>query len=335
MEIRACSTKRGRITSTEKFNINQLRNTLMIDFNLQRKLLRVLSLHNIKYNFLIEDIFLYSEPHTYQKYVSYALESIVEIINDSILDNDFDNPSYDIDLINKITKCLLDTNDEELINIAWNSFIACSNDERFILHKKMKESDEIYFNQLIRGYNTNHTKVFETERLIIKPNNKEDGQRIFNYINKYDEKEYLLARMVRNNNNDNYFTFNLFLKNTNEIIGFISVGFDPSEEGTFHVSYYMMKKYRRSGYIKETFSSLIEVIKKNEIIIYGPWNRVRVLEETKPIIKLLRIEIDENNIASFNMAKALGFSYEGKILKRQRINDEEMYTSEHHLFLKV
>lgn len=307
----------------------------MLYYDLQLKLANLLAENGLDYNFLAEDIFLYSKPYTYEKYVSYALESITGIINDSILNNNYDNLTYDIDLINKIAKCLLDSNDEELKNIVWNSFIACSNDERFILHKKIEESDEIYFNQIYSSYDTNHTKEFESERLIIKPNNKEDGRSIFEYVNKYDKKEYLLARMSRNSSSDNYFTFILFVKTTNEVIGFIGLGFNPNEEGTFNVSYYVKKEHRRRGYMKEAFSALLEIIRKNEIVIYGPWNRVRVLEETKPIIKLLRIELDEDNLASFNTAKSLGFEYEGKIVSYKRINGEDKYVGEHHFVKKI
>lgn len=110
----------------------------MLNYDLQLKLANLLAENGLDYNFLAEDIFLYSKPYAYEKYVSYALEFITGIISDSILNNGYDNSTYDIDLINKIAKCLLDSNDEELKNIVWNSFIAYSNDERFILHKEKK-----------------------------------------------------------------------------------------------------------------------------------------------------------------------------------------------------
>lgn len=141
--------------------------------------------------------------------------------------------------------------------------------------------------------------------------------------------------MSRNSSSDNYFTFILFVKTTNEVIGFIGLGFNPNEEGTFNVYYYVKKEHRRRGYMKEAFNALLDIIRKDEIIFYGPWNRARVLEETKPIIKLLRIELDEDNIASFNTAKSLGFEYEGKIVSYKRINGEDKYIGEHHFIKKI
>lgn len=74
----------------------------MLNYDLQLKLANLLAENGLDYNFLTEDIFLYSKRYTYEKYVSYTLESITGIINDSILNNGYDNSTYDIDLINKI-----------------------------------------------------------------------------------------------------------------------------------------------------------------------------------------------------------------------------------------
>lgn len=53
------------------------------------------------------------------------------------------------------------------------------------------------------------------------------------------------------------------------------------------------------------------------------------------VIKLLGIEIAQDNIASFNTSKSLGFEYEGKIIKYKKINDEDRYISEHHFVKKM
>ena len=230
---------------------------------------------------------------------------------------------------------MLDSNDEELKSIAWNSFIDCAYDQKFLLFKEMEEARNSFFDQIGEDCCTNHTKMLESERLYIKPNNKEDGRSIYEYVNKYDKDEYLFARMARNCGSEDYFIFCLCLKETNEIIGDIGLAFDPNQQNTFNLSYYIKIEHRQKGYIKEAFKKILEAIENDEIILYGQWRREYVLEETKPVIKLIRIELDENNIASFNTAKSLGFEYEGKIVKYKKINGEDRYIAEHHFVKKI
>lgn len=199
----------------------------------------------------------------------------------------------------------------------------------------MKKARDFYFDKLLDSYNTNHTKILVSERLYIKPNNKEDGQKIYEYVNKFDKDEYLFARMARNSGATDYFIFCLCLKETDEVIGNIGFTFYENQENTFNLSYYIKKEYRGNRYIKEAFNVILDAIKNNEIILYGQWNREYVLEETKPVIKLIRIEVDENNIASFNTAKSLGFEYEGKIVKYKKVNGEDRYIAEHHFVKKI
>lgn len=305
----------------------------MLDFETLTKLETCLKNTGFEYDFSIDDNHFFDRP--YGKYTSLTLRSITGLINNSILNNDNEHSSYDIELINKLTKCLLDSNDEELKSIAWNSFIDCAYDQKFLLFKEMKEARNSFFDQIGEDCCTNHTKMLESERLYIKPNNKEDGRSIYEYVNKYDKDEYLFARMARNCGSEDYFIFCLCLKETNEIIGDIGLAFDPNQQNTFNLSYYIKIEHRQKGYIKEAFKKILEAIENDEIILYGQWRREYVLEETKPAIKLIRIELDENNIASFNTAKSLGFEYEGKIVKYKKINGEDRYIAEHHFAKKI
>ncbi len=76
------------------------------------------------YDISIDDNYFFDGP--YGKYVSLTLRIITGLTNNAILDNDSEHPSYDIEQINKITKYLIDANDDELKAIAWNSFIECA-----------------------------------------------------------------------------------------------------------------------------------------------------------------------------------------------------------------
>lgn len=305
----------------------------MLDFELQTKLEDCLKKGGFEYDFSIDDSYYFDR--SYGKYTSLTLKSITGLLNNSILNNDSEHSSYNIDLINKITKCLIDSNDIELKNIAWNSFIDCAYDERFILFDEMKKARDLYFDKLVNSYNTNHTKILVSERLYIKPNNKEDGKKIYEYVNKFDKDEYLFARMARNSDAIDYFIFWLCLKETDEIVGNIGFTFYENQENTFNFSYYIKKEHRGNRYIKEAFNVILDAIKRNEIVLYGQWNREYVLEEIKPVIKLLRIEVAENNIASFNTAKSLGFEYEGKIANYKKINGEDRFNLEHHFALRI
>ncbi len=305
----------------------------MLDFETLTKLETCLKNAGFNYDFSIDDNHFFYGP--YGKYTSLTLRSITGLLNNTILDNDSEHISYDIELINKITKCLINTNDEELKSIAWNSFIDCAYDQKFLLFKEMEEARNSFFYQIGEDNCTNHTKILESERLYIKPNNKEDGHSIYEYVNKYDKDEYLFARMARNCGSEDYFIFCLCLKETNEIIGDIGLAFDPNQQNTFNLSYYIKIEHRKKGYSKEAFKKILKAIENDEIILYGQWNREYVLEETNPVIKLLRIEIAENNIASFNTAKSLGFEYEGKIVKYKKINGKDRYITEHHFVKKI
>lgn len=305
----------------------------MLDFETLTKLETCLKNNGFEYDFSIDDNHFFDRP--YGKYTSLTLRSITGLINNSILNNDSKHSSYDIELINKLTKCLLDSNDEELKSIAWNSFIDCAYDQKFLLFKEMEEARNSFFDQIGEDCCTNHTKMLESERLYIKPNNKEDGRSIYEYVNKYDKDEYLFARMARNCGSEDYFIFCLCLKETNEIIGDIGLAFDPNQQNTFNLSYYIKIEHRQKGYIKEAFKMILEAIENDEIILYGQWRKEYVLEETNPVIKLIRIELDENNTASFNTAKSLGFEYEGKIVKYKKINGKDRYIAEHHFVKKI
>lgn len=249
----------------------------MLDFELQTKLEGCLKKADFEYDFSFDDNHYFD--FSYGRYTSLTLKSITGLLNNSILNKDNNHSSYNIDLINRITKCLIDSNDIELKNIAWNSFIDCAYDERFMLFNEMKNARNIYFQErYVDSYNTNHTKTIVSERLFIKPNNKEDGEKIYEYINKFDKDEYLFGRMASVNNAPDYFIFSLHLKDIDEIVGNIGLTSYENQENIFDLSYYIKKEHRGNRYVKEAFNAVLPVMKSNEIVLYGEWNRKYVLE---------------------------------------------------------
>lgn len=307
----------------------------MSNLRLTRRLEDYLREHGFSYHIFCQDgtDYYFQNSLPYGKYVSLNLRIITGIEGDMIRDDD--KHLYDIDLINRITKCLIDSKDEELKSVAWNSFSDCDEDERFILSKERKKAKVYYFKELVNCYCTNHTKMLESKRLLIKPNNKEYGMAMHDYIKRWDKENLDFARLASNPESTNRFVFSLCLKETDEVIGNIGFFFDRDSEDTFEVSYYIKKGYRRKGYIKEGFQPILQAIQNNEIVLYGNWRREYVREERKPVIKLLRIKLDEDNVASFHTAESLGFEYEGKVVRYERTQKEGSYKSEHHFIKRI
>lgn len=292
----------------------------MISDELCEKLSNYLKEHGYKYDFYLED--KYKASTLTDKYSSFVLKSITGLITNSIIQADTEHSTYNIDLINKLTTILIDSKDDDLINIAWNSFIECAYDERFILFNEMKKAREVYF-QKNNKFNSNHTKSMETERLIVEPNCKADSEELVNYIDEYDKEEYLFSRQIKRYSSIDSLIFILKKKYDEALVGSIGLSIIEDERDSFNFSYYVKKEHRRNGYIKEAFKKILEAIVNSEIIMYGEFKREYILDEIKPDINNLIAYCDKDNIASFNTAKSLGFKYDG------------LYKGNHYFHLKI
>ena len=299
----------------------------MLSDELTEKLKSYLEEHGYKYDFYLED--KYKASTLTDNYASFILKSITGLINNSIIEADTKHSIYDIDLINKLTSILIESKDDDLINIAWNSFIDCAYDERFILFNEIEKAREVYFHKH-NEFNSNHTKSMETERLIIEPNCKADSEELVKYIDEYDKEEYLFSRQIKRYSSVDFLIFNLKKKCDKQLVGSIGLSFVEGGKGHFNLSYYIKKEYRKNGYVKEAFKKILEAINNNEIVMYGEIKREYVHEEIKLDINSLVVCCDKDNIASFNTAKSLGFKYDGLHkdnhyfhLKLNKLNKEE------------
>lgn len=122
---------------------------------------------------------------SYSKYDSYTLRCVTGILNE-FAHNDLKDELVNIDLVNAITKCLWNSDDIDLMNIAWNTFISCSYDNRYILYKEVTEARNKYFAEFDTR-TSNHTQILETHRLIIKPNDSVSSSKLSKYIYTYDK----------------------------------------------------------------------------------------------------------------------------------------------------
>lgn len=292
----------------------------MISDDLCEKLSNYLKEHGYEYDFYLEDMY---KPNTLtDEYSSFVLKSITGLINNSIIQADAEHSIYNIDLINKLATILVDSKDDDLINIAWNSFIECCYDKRFILFNEFEKAREVYF-QNRNKFESNHTKSMKTERLIIEPNCKEDSEELVKYIDEYDKEEYLFSRQIKRYSSIDSLIFNLKKKDDKGLVGSIGLSIIDGEKDSFNFSYYVKKEHRRNGYIKEAFKKILEAIVNNDITMYGEIKREYILDEIKPDINNLIAYCDKDNIASFNTAKSLGFKYDG------------LYKGSHYFHLKI
>lgn len=288
------------------------------------KLENYLLSHGFDYHYSLDGVI--TEYCSYSKYSSPTLECVTGILN-HFAHNDSKDELVNMDLVNAITKCLWDSGDIDLMNIAWNSFISCSYDNRYILYNEVCEARNKYFAES-DTCTANHTQILETQRLIIKPNNNVSSNELSKYIYTYDKSNNDFSKFVANHSYLNNIIFVLTLKETKIDIGFVGLQYS-SKEGCYYLNYYMKKKYRKHGYAKEGVKEVLKAIKDNKIVIYGEINRAFVYEEKTLDIKFLKLIVDEGNVASFNTAKAVGFNYEGRII--QYIN--EKYEMKHNFLL--
>ena len=274
------------------------------------KLENYLANHGFDYRYTLD--YFINDYNLWNKYSSNTLKCVTGILY-KFINNDVGNEVVNIDLVNAIVKCLLDSNDPDLMNIAWNTFISCINDNRYILYDEVSKARDKWSNET-DVIIANHTQILETQRLIIKPNNDISSKKLAKYIDTYDKSNNDFSFFVASYFDVNIIIFILTLKETNIDIGFVGLEYSICEE-CYYLNYYIKKKYRKHGYVKEGIKAVLKAIKDNKIVIYGEINRVFIYEEKQLNIKFLKLIVDEGNVASFNTAKAVGFNYEGRIIQ--------------------
>ena len=228
------------------------------------KLENYLLSHGFDYHYSLDGVI--TEYCSYSKYNSYTLRSVTGILNE-FAHNDSKDELVNMDLVNAIAKCLWNSSDIDLMNIAWNTFISCSYDNRYILYNEVTEARNKYFAEFDTR-NSNHTQILETQRLIIKPNDSVSSRKLSKYIYTYDKPNDDFSSFVDSYSYLNNIIFILTLKETKIDIGFVGLQYSR-QEGCYYLNYYIMKKYRKHGYAKEGIKVVLEAIKENKVIIYG------------------------------------------------------------------
>lgn len=231
---------------------------------LKYKLESFLNKKHFDYDFYLDD--KYVEEHPYERYVSLTLRVICWLTHNQItykygLTKEI---ACDISLVNKLLSCLYNSKDEELKRIAWNTFSLCSYNHNFILFNKFKRAINKRNKELFskEGINSNHTELMETIRLLIAPNKIGYANYLHDYIYRYDYQNKDFAYQIGDPSSYNYINFILIEKYKNEIVGYIAIQLEYDKEHTVSLSYYVIKRYRDKGYMKEGLKEVIEAIKK-------------------------------------------------------------------------
>ncbi len=102
----------------------------------------------------------------------------------------------------------------------------------------------------------------ETIRLLIAPNKIGYANYLHDYIYRYDYQNKDFAYQIGDPSSYNYINFILIEKYKNEIVGYIAIQLEYDKEHTVSLSYYVIKRYRDKGYMKEGLKEVIEAIKK-------------------------------------------------------------------------
>lgn len=255
------------------------------------------------------------EEFDYADYISYSLRAATGILASNCLLKSnclFENVK-DLDLINKLATLLCESGDEDLKAVAWNTFLPCRYSDGFVLKDEILSAMENEYSMLCFDPDFpfwNKTPEEETERLLVKPLLKKDADRLTDYIRRYDREENGFTYMLYPPRNMATAAFGLYPKGGEEgPMGFIALCcFLGKEEGPAELSYYIKKKYRRKGYMKEAVSAVYDIMKNKRFRIFRAFRRAYVYEDAEPKVNALLIHCDKNNIASRKLAESSGFS---------------------------
>lgn len=225
--------------------------------------------------------------------------------------------------IGRLGEIFLGTGDEDLRKVYWNTFAevihSCNTVDAaksLPFYDEVERAEEDYDEISAQS---NHTPVFDTERLTIAPQNREHSNHFREYIRE-NEKDSHHDPMVRpfiysttDYSNPHSLLFNAFLKGTDTLVASIGVYTLNREPRIGHFQYYTKIEHRGKGYAAEAVSALVDMIRRGQVLQCGEFNYRYISEERVLDLDALSIETSEENIASQKIAQRLGFEYTGTI----------------------
>lgn len=229
----------------------------------------------------------------------------------------------DWEFIGHLGEIFLGTGDEDLRKVYWNTFAEvihrCSTVDAA---KALSVYDEV--ERAVKDYYeisglSNHTPVFDTERLTIAPQNREHSHHFRDYIRENEKDPYhnpMVSPFILSTtdySNPHSLLFNAFLKGTDTLVANIGVYTLNREPKIGHFQYYTKIEHRGKGYAAEAVSALVDMIRRGQVLQFGEFNYRYISEERVLDPDALSIETSEENIASQKIAQRLGFEYTGTI----------------------
>lgn len=222
------------------------------------------------------------------------------------------------------TKTLLSCNDKDFDDFVWNNtldtlipFVNQINDEKLIslineFDKKKNESKTLVKN----------ITVFDTLRLHMEPINENDFALFENKI----VDDYAFLGSIKQNYKNQMF-FKIILKDTKEIIGYfgfviVTKLFSVVSQNTANLEYYVFKEYRRKGYCIEAIQEGINLLVNDKLKYLFNDEKKYTYTIGSVLVSIIRICASEYNIESNEVAKKLGFRFEGNL---SCCSSEEIY----------
>ena len=171
-----------------------------------------------------------------------------------------------------------------------------------------------------RGFK-NINEPIDTDRLLLKPFNSELLEEYINFFknNKKDyeafargdlDEEGEFAESYLSVTMKKKLTFAIIFKETKQLIGSIILELNRSS-CVYNLAYHIKPGYRRIGLGYEAVNKIIQLVKKQKLLVLEETIRKYVYTLIHPNIKYIEASIDVNNIPSLSLIKKLGFEYMG------------------------
>ena len=130
----------------------------------------------------------------------------------------------------------------------------------------------------------------------------------FEKIKDYKEYEQIVINQINNYEKGNYYRWNIFIKETNELIGSINLHHYDVNDNNIKIGYFIFKEYRNKGYATECVLKVIDFA-----------------FDTLKVHRITAGTIEGNEFSNKTLLKA-GFTFEGTKKEDHKI-DGKYYDS--------
>ena len=257
-----------------------------------------------------------------------ALLPLLQNLGEDKLYDFLQNIFYSDD-VSEIIECLITSENEEVYWFLWDKLMNVINDIENPCEATQKMLEK-FKKEYVNWQNTvfNATEPVYTERLILSPMDNESSEILQKTVEDEGEAFGFIGSLRIFANTDRV-NFKIQRSDTNELIGYIALCHNKSwgachTDFTYNIEYYITPKNRRKGYLTEAVKKICELISDKQIKVRNDFEHKYIITEMQLRIDMIKLTCNEENIASRNCAKTLGFEYEGTL---SFILDDKIYRS--------